>query len=702
MPPPPRAHTLPAHANQPTRSETVKPHGIMRMFTHHNSNMSLPRHQDSLQSSLESDAEQHTSYILKGIDMFAPRPTIHYQQPSHHAEKAAAQQSRVDLFEAENFTDGNPKSRKRIDDLADDLDAHDLRELMDRDRRRRERKKVLDQEKMARKLAAKRKKRDIEAAEAVLEGREPPKNTDRGVLGREISSPRIEVPTLNQAIRDEPADDPFTDAHQVRDLESPSERPAVSPFEFVRSASLPGTEPTSPTDDREEPIIAVAQVARLSRANMSPPASPRQVQGHKRNRSSMSQLQDLPPSKLQAPPVPAKDASISESLKPEQPNRRSSETGSSANHSSWKTWFKRNSKERRSSAQSSFSNTTRDTTRDSLVVTPQPPISYTPNPLLKGSGVPKRTMSRFREDLPELPISPPASRLQSPEAPVRPARPEGLNLSGIGVQLRDAPSPFARYETPTHNFDGASSIRNETPSDRRRSIDNVSPDLNLLSQSLASIDSEGSWLSGRPRTDSKRSSAQRSSMRSSMQAPHRPRDSHGSLQKRHREFSDSAEDLGIAEDEYYNRLTPGPDDMYSKTNMQNRQSGNPMASSDEEDGHLANPRARKEGTWGDVSRKPTVVRRVQRTDSAQGVLVDIQGGSDDDGSVYRPQTPRNQSVDESDFTGSPTSPNEVLQRATSIDYKKAHMRHISAGSAKLLDLKPRGSTDSRRKSGAFQ
>jgi hypothetical protein len=39
-----------------------------------------------------------------------------------------------------------------------------------------------------------------------------------------------------------------------------------------------------------------------------------------------------------------------------------------------------------------------------------------------------------------------------------------------------------------------------------------------------------------------------------------------------------------------------------------------------------------------------------------------------------------------------------LQRATSVDYKAAHMRHISAGSAKLLDLKPRPSGESKRMS----
>jgi hypothetical protein len=40
----------------------------------------------------------------------------------------------------------------------------------------------------------------------------------------------------------------------------------------------------------------------------------------------------------------------------------------------------------------------------------------------------------------------------------------------------------------------------------------------------------------------------------------------------------------------------------------------------------------------------------------------------------------------------------ALQRATSINLGRGHVRHISAGSAKLLELTPRTSVDVQRRS----
>ena len=272
-------------------------------------------------------------------------------------------------------------------------------------------------------------------------------------------------------------------------------------------------------------------------------------------------------------------------------------------------------------------------------------------------------------------------------------------------------------------------LRYETPNADR---DAPSPEpVNLMSQSLASIDSEGSWLSGgRPRADSKRSSAQRSSARSSRQHgdynQNLSRHSHGSLQaRRYKDFTDQLDgDDDIAEDEYYSRLTP---DMYNRApNMEpSRISGNPMPSSDESDYErmrtpISAGVAGKEGKWGDVSRKPTIIRHVQRRHSAQGVLNNYDDASSDEDEQritqgdshekwkkqspdYRPRTPES-SMKEDEASTSDNQPSpEILERATSIDYRKTHIRHISAGSARLLDLKPRMSGDqaTKRKSVGF-
>ncbi|EQL03697.1 hypothetical protein OCS_00577 [Ophiocordyceps sinensis CO18] len=86
-------------------------------------------------------------------------------------------------------------SSKRIDDLADGLDATDLRELMERDNRRRERKRQYDQDRMGRRLARKAESQRREEAEARQWGMESPQNLERGVLGRELVGLGLEPPS---------------------------------------------------------------------------------------------------------------------------------------------------------------------------------------------------------------------------------------------------------------------------------------------------------------------------------------------------------------------------------------------------------------------------------------------------------------------------------------------------------------------------
>lgn len=763
MPPP---SSRPATTPDPFRADTVKSRGVKRIFTNHTLNMSLPHH-ESMHSSNSSDVEGHTSYILKGIDLFSPRPTIRYAEHPRHkykstpnVERAPIMSSRADEFDKE-------KSRKRIEELADELNAHDLHELMDRDRRRRERKKQHDLEKAERRLARRAAKQAGTDKEAEALVGQPVDDQERRALARESGALGIHTP-----IEDRPPLVPRRSSRRnsrrnsrrgsalsstysqeltekLQDLQDDQRASAQSPIDgFIRSESLPGTEPTSPYDERDEVIIQTAQIARLSRANMSPPASPaRHFHDHRREQSNVSQMKDLPPAPILSGPTPLptsppsmlpkkEDTPPSEERKAESAYRRSSETGSSFQHSSWKSWFKRTSKDRRSSTQSSFSNTTRESIIASQQSNPQatapPPVAYS-TPVGQNSGIPKRTMSRFREDLPELPISPPASRVQSPEVmPIPVARNLDPHRAHIGRELSDTPSGLRRYDSPNsfnRPTEQGSLLRYETPNtERMRDAPSPEP-VNLMSQSLASIDSEGSWLSGRPRADSKRSSAQRSSARSSRQqgdySQIPSRHSHGSLQaRRYKDFSDQLDGgEDIAEDEYYSRLTP---DMYNRTaNMEpSRISGNPMPSSDESDNErmrtpISAGAAGKEGKWGDVSRKPTIIRHVQRTHSAQGVLNNCDDASSDEdehiltqeklderwkeqGPDYRPRTPESPTKEDEDSQLDQASP-EILERATSIDYRKNHIRHISAGSARLLDLKPRmsGEHASKRKSVGF-
>ena len=475
------------------------------------------------------------------------------------------------------------------------------------------------------------------------------------------------------------------------EIESPdtqsSQQPATN---FHRSDSLVGSEGGSPIEEHE-PVIGTAQVARLSRASMSPPSSPK---GHKRGASSISQMIELtksPTTTPSAPPVPPKSAKRDQPMQLE-PSRTSSEasTGKARQHHSWTSFFKRNSKEKRTSIPSSFSNTSRES---SLAATPMPYV-YTAKRASASSSVPKRTMSRFREDLPEnrLPLSPPDSRVQSPDAD---AVPPMLNTSGKkdgGRGSNDTPSPFGeqtrRHDTPTSGYHTLEAARGKTITPipiNRVDVPPPEPAANL-SQSLASIDSEGSWLSGRPRAGSKRSSAQMIS--------HSLRESASSLQRRQTEYSESAEELGIAEDEYFGRLTPGPDEHFNAQSRR-RQSGAPYASSDEEDvASLGSPGERSK--WGAVGRQATIIQSESRAKSREGILNDFDSdsGNDDPGETslelhYRSST---ESVPLRNFD------EPKFSRATSVNLAKGHVRHLSAGSARLLDVKARPSGESKRAS----
>jgi len=171
---------------------------------------------------------------------------------------------------------------------------------------------------------------------------------------------------------------------------------------------------------------------------------------------------------------------------------------------------------------------------------------------------------------------------------------------------------------------------------------------------------------------------------------HPLRDSASSLNRRYKEYSESAEELGIAEDEYFSRLTPGPEEQYKI----NRQSGLAMQSSDEEDGGSVGSPVSGQTKWGAVARQPTVIHRESRAKSREGLLKEYDDDSVHTGEMSlegkRKSYGFNKEVEDEVLPG--------VHRATSVDLGKGHVRRISAGSARLLDVKPRASVDTKRMS----
>ncbi|KAI1332978.1 hypothetical protein F5Y16DRAFT_609 [Xylariaceae sp. FL0255] len=627
---PVRPATDSSTAGRPLRRESRPIRtGLGRLTNDPPSNVSLPI-PGSVHSTLSSDSE-HISWKVSAFDALAPRPTLRYSSnPLLNASAGSAptrsESIRKKVSDRAAMPETTLRERRRIRDLADDFDAAEIRELMERDKRRRERKREKDQARVERRLARRAEKQRAEEAAAARRGTPPPENLERGVLGREmpegtanatsaiVTSSRRRSSTLSHR----------SSTHSAETTGSNSRQKTPSPLdEFYRTDSIP-PEVSSPIQD-----TGPAASPHLEASSPPRSSSPR-IFSFIRSRKSRSKSPTEPQAVSGGTP-----SGPSASLKIED-GASVSRTSDTRSSRPWMSLF-RWGKARRSSGPSSFSNTS----RDSMLVGPPPPVNYMP-PRVISSGVPKRTMSRFREDLPELPLSPPDSRVASPEA--EPIQTEPLPAIPDDVSMR--------YDTPTE-------LMRATPSSMHRDELEASPAPH--SMSLASIDSEGSWLSG-GRTSRQRTS---SLMRTSLQYP--PRTVSALSVGSEGQVSEQMDDDNIVDDEYLNSVVPA---------RQHRHSTGEAHPSSDEDETIPSPK------WGAVGQRPTVMHHHETMRSREGLLTSF----DDDEKEYG-------TIKDSDEEGeTPVEP----QRATSLNLSKGHVRNFSAGSAKLLELSPRQSVDDKR------
>ena len=618
------------------------------------SNVSLPM-AESLQSQLSTSLDSH-GFKVSAFDALSPRPTIRYSSnPRSPAGSTGPSRTSTRKDKQPIIPEEVAHSRRRIDDLADDMDAGGLREMMERDRRRHEKRRKSDYERAQKKLerrAAKDREREAKDADAADLKEAEPANLEEG--DNLTPDPPID------ATAGPPTDDrPRTPESWLHDP-SRGPTPVDNPFrDPVIGGSTSHLEPASPVSDREVPIIETATEVRMSSPSLSPPLSPIR---HVKEPSNLSQFSELAPSITPEP---------SEKVESD-PRRRDSDT-SNRFSTSWKTIFrrsdtraKRDSADRGRATPSEFSNTSRESISRQM-----PPSAFTRISKVR-STTPKRTQSRFREDLPELPISPPDSRMQSPEvgglSPL-PAVPGSRGTDTAGDEEKRLSDIHPAY-------------REEVALSRQASLRAKSPEAPVtanLSQSLASVDSEGSWLTGRP------------VKRLSQSQP--LRESAGSVNQRMGDVEGSDEEgPGTPEGQkYIGTLTPAPREKPSipqrKRPLMVPSSG--IGSDDEEESTL-HPApitaSEEEGTWhGNIGKNPTIIRPGPgpRVKSREGLLNDFQSADE--------------SPESSPTADSPDSPEGLsIQRATSVDFGKGHARHISAGSARLLNLPPRSSQEIKR------
>ena len=666
----PRSTPKRPHSHNPgmlARDSRKIPGGLNRNLDRPLSEVSLPM-AESMQSALSVVSDQH-AFKVSAFDALSPRPTIRYSENPRSAT-ASLGPSRASTRKDKQpmILEEATRSKKRVDDLADDMDASSIRELMDREQRRLEKKRRSEHEKLQRRLQRRAdKQRQREGGEGVIADDQKEREREEEDIGLGIggasTAPKLAT-TLQEPTRDQAVKTPESWLKDPSREHLPIEDPFHDPVVGASTSHL--EDPTPEPDDRDDAVLETAKAVRLSSASMSPPTSPTR---HIQEPSNLSQFSEL---------APADTPDIPELLDPD--HRRDSDT-SARFSTSWKNMFrrsdtraKRDSTDRGRVAPLEFSNTSKESVHRQM-----PPSAFTRIPRAR-SGTPIRTQSRFKEDLPELPISPPDSRMQSPEASRQSPLPD---IPGSrGTDIVGATAASGQPLSDIHPAFREEVALSRHASLRGRANSPEGPPSGIVSQSLASVDSEGSWLTGRP---VKR-----------LSQPQPLRESGGSLHEHLQEFGQSDDDLaGTPEEEkYMGTLTPARDEAPPKIPERRRPYMGPATrlGSDSDDESVFHPApaaiAQEEGKWhGAVGKHPTIVRQGpgKRAKSREGLLNDFQNAEESGDSSPSGDSPV-----------SPENPYSSIQRATSVDVGKGHARHISAGSARLLNLPPRSSADMKR------
>nr|OQO16892.1 hypothetical protein B0A51_17647 [Rachicladosporium sp. CCFEE 5018] len=655
------------------------------------SNVSLPM-EDSIHSAMSNGTDQR-GWEVGSFAAFSPRPAIRLSGAAQYASPLS-EKLRSPLSRDGNMTvrDKRPftreSTRKRIGDEVDDLDSSDIRVLLERDAKRREKRKKEQQEKLDRKLRARagRERGDSDKKKREAEELRRQQSTRQRVEEETRARGLVTAPmAVHPALREEnvfddehavglgigedhaeQAPENLHDEHALSTTEelgtentgtlldysvaNPAvENPFADPVHSIpedaepKAIHLAMPEAFSPVQTpMEDPIVETAREMRMSFTS-TPPMSPIRSRDMVLPMSPLSveRRNERTASLPEPPPIPA---SLQERRTSDQSQRRAG---------AWATFFRRggtNLKKtedaRSSTSGSSFKNTSRDSASRGPI--PAHLLGNEPSPFQRRkSGTPTRTQSRFREDLPEMPMSPPDSRVQSPEVPDMPAGAAAIAAARKRLE-GGKPSNVSDSIRTESDHDPSAAIRYDTP---------VGPSRIPMSASLASVDSEGSWL------------ASGGSLKRSSDQSRLSRDM-GSLSKRRADFTASYEELGIDKDAEYVRRGKTPSPSASRSGLDARGPSAPTAPGAEV---IDAPKI------GDtVHRTPTLVHRDNVNRSREGLLTEF--------------TDTKSEVGEDEIEpDSPVGDLAELQSARSVQYgggKGGHARHLSAGSAKLLDVVP--------------
>lgn len=433
---------------------------------------------DSAASSI-SDISDPFTYKVNAFAALTPRPVVRYVEtprlPTVRSTNTSTGAGRPDNDRHPNRTTSGEDlyySRRRVDDLADSLDASTLRELLERDRRRREKKQLEDQEKLRRKL------QERADAQAAVERQQAIEETQQTPKAEPEVYPVIEAPDvvehqsiiMEETIAEEPEDGAPAE-HSGTWLQDESKESEDAGRESIESVHVIGNIDDSSIREPQlatRPSFAPSHEMGMSRTTLSPSQSSLR---HGISSPSQSQTFNV-----------GSTSDISERRPSETSGRRGGNTITSLFRRG-SSRIKRRYKERFHDPSPEISNASPESFYRIQTQSSPPPASIVPPRAFIPTGVIQRSHSKFTEHFGDEPMSPPDSRLQSPDIPEEVAESSLENEEG---------STFLRGPTPT--FAGLDIVNAKNR--RHLSGDSFESENVPLSQSLASIDSEGSWMSG--------------------------------------------------------------------------------------------------------------------------------------------------------------------------------------------------------------
>lgn len=557
------------------------------------SDVSLSMRESS--NSSMTDISETYKFKVNAFAALTPRPVVRYVQPrvqtarSQNASAASVQKERLPALP---MSEENLYTKKRIDKLADDLDAGALRELLERDRRRTEKQQVDDQEKLRRKLERKAERQRKEEERAQENPSQGPPDVPNG-------RPDNESPEVNA-----------TDENVLRDSQAKDAEAAEQPASLPGDASK-GTQQIVNGSVESVHVVGTIDDRSIDEQNFSQRQSFAPSQDMRMSQSSFSVRHELS-SPTSSQIYPMSRTSTSDVSRAVESERRLSDL-SSKHANTFSSLFRRGSSRLKRRYRERFrepaSNLPNPSSHESFFKTSTPssaPPSFIPPRAFLGSGTIKRQHSKFIEHLGDEPVSMPASRLQSPEIPEETSDQD---------EASDVPVDTSNRHDDTQVQNGVGGRARSLVTD---SVE-VEPEAIPLSQSLASIDSEGSWMSGQfLRSISKRTTNHK---QHSM-------DSLGDKLDKHAR-SGPAE----GESELLVESAPSREEAHDTVLDARKASSNVISQHDQDNDTTCVPE--EDETWhGQIAKRPVLVTPTVRPKSNAGILKDPQSSpiSADEGS----------------------------------------------------------------------